>query len=89
MKRLAISLVDQASSSARVNSDQAMNISCHWVHPLLKKLHIFGAIVREILLGDSLPLFGYVLYVFSIHISIVANTFHIRELLCVGQPSAY
>jgi hypothetical protein len=89
MRRLAISLVDRASSSARANSDQAGHISCHWGHPLLKKLHIFGAVVRGILLGDSLSFFGCVLYVFSSHISAVANTFQIWKLLCVGQPSAY
>jgi hypothetical protein len=60
MRRLAISLVDRASSSARANSDQARHISCHWGHPLLKKLHIFGAVVREFLLGDSLSFFGCV-----------------------------
>jgi hypothetical protein len=85
----SISLVDRVSSSAKANSDQAGHISCHWGHPLLKKLHIFGAVVRGILLGDSLPFFGCVLYVFSSHILAVAKAFQIWKLLCVGQPSAY
>jgi len=71
------------------NSDQEGHISCHWGNPLLRKLHIFGTAVRGFLLGDSFPLFGCVLYVFSNHISAVANTFQIWKLLYVGQPNAY